>query len=70
MADVVLAASLAASLLGSGIGAVPYVGEAGVWVALILDDRSGVVAWLDLADMTYVVTVEQDGTHRLVPSGR
>ncbi|MBT0993902.1 hypothetical protein KIN34_06325 [Cellulomonas sp. DKR-3] len=66
----VLAAGIATSLMGSGIGAMPeLVDDGSAWVALILDDRAGVVAWLDVADMSYAVTVHQDGSRRLIAAG-
>ena len=68
--DAVLTAGIATSLLGSGIGAMPELDSDGnAWVVLILDDRAGVVAWLDVADMSYAVAVHRDGTRRLIPAG-
>lgn len=70
IADAELAAAVATSLCASGIDAMPDIDTDGtVWLTLVLDGHAGTVAWLDVADLSYAVTVHRDGTRRLIPGG-
>lgn len=70
VADAELAAAVATSLCASGIDAMPDIDSAGtVWLALVLDVYAGIVAWLDVADLSYAVTAHPDGTRRVIPAG-
>ncbi len=61
---------IATSLLGSGVGAIPeLLADGSAWVVLILDPHVGVVAHLDVTDLSYAVAVHRNGTRRLIPAG-
>ncbi|CAM5784177.1 hypothetical protein [Cellulomonas persica] len=70
IADAELAAAVATSLCASGIDALPDLDDDGtVWLALLLDIHAGIVAWLDVSDLSYAVAVHRVGVRRVIPDG-